>query len=154
MLEEQFVAADRVRAARYEDRVRFHDELRQILASEAKHPGADIDALVKRQRGDHDPRIYAKARVLWRNKQVPMASRVSQIRALDIPESDILNFMSDNLYDRMHRPGGPRDDNELRVRAARLLLSCELSNETAPPAAPAERSGVVKQRRTAEARPR
>ena len=54
-------------------------------------------------------------------------AKVSQIRALDISEATILNFISDNFYSRMRSPGGPRDDNEVRVRAAQMLLSYKLS---------------------------
>ncbi len=133
--EEQLALSDRMRVRRYEDRVRFHNELRQILATDLKNAGTEIDDLVRRDRGDFDQKTLAKARGIWRNGRLKLPVRVSQIRLLDIPESDILNFMSDNLYARMRAPGGPRDGNEVRVRAARLLLSCELSGATAGAAA-------------------
>ncbi len=58
---------DRLRVRRYEDRVRFHDELRQILSRDIKIAGTEIDELSKRQRGDSDPRMRAKARGIWRD---------------------------------------------------------------------------------------
>ncbi len=139
---------DRMRVRRYEDRMRFHDDLRQILARDLKNAGTEIDELSKRQRGDSDPRTRAKARVIWRDKRSPLATRVSQIRSMNISESDILDLMSDNLYARMHAPGGPRDSNEVRVRAARLLLSCELSGANSAPEAGSAPGSAPKRRRT------
>ena len=139
---------DRVRVRRYEDRMRFHEELRQILARDIKTAGTEIDELSKRQHGDSDPRLRAKARVLWRDKRLPLAKRVSQMRSLDIPESDILDLMSDGLYERKHAPGGPRDNNEVRVRAARLLLSCDLSGGNSAPEAGSAPGSAPKRPRT------
>jgi hypothetical protein len=146
--EERLELNDRLRVRRYEDRIKFHDELRQILAGDVKIAGAEIDALVKRQSGDSDLRTRAKARRIWRNGRLPLAARVSQIRSLDVPESDILNLMSDNLHARMHAPGGPRDANEVRVRAARLLLSCELTAAAGVPAAASEPARPIGRGRT------
>jgi hypothetical protein len=138
--EEPLEQNDRQRVRRYENRVLFHDELRVLLNGDLKRAGEEIDALARRRRGDTDPRNLAKARAIWRRGQVPLATRVNQIRALDVSECDILNFMSDNLFALMHAKGGPRDSNDLRVRAARQLLSCKLPGATAPAAAGSEAS--------------
>ena len=58
---------------------------------------------------------------------------MTQIRALDIPEADILNFISDSLYGRMHSRGGPKDMNEVRMRAAKILLSLSPRSRTKCP---------------------
>ncbi len=79
---------------------------------------------------------------------VPLAKRVSQIRSLDLPEAVILDLMSDNLYARMHARGGPRDGNDVRVRAARLLLSCELSGANSAAEAGSAPGSAPKRRRT------
>ena len=84
--------------------MRFHEELRRNPRdADPKTAGADIDALVKRERGDHDQKAYRTARASGVTARMPMAAKVSQIRAIDIPESDILNFMSDNLTPRCIR---------------------------------------------------
>ena len=133
-IEEQIALAERMRARKFDDRVRFHDELRQIVTSASDHAGTDIDALAKRYRAEHDQKAYATARKIWRTIQLPVATRVNQMRSLEVTELDILNFMSDNFFARMHTRGGPRDGNEVRLFAARLLLKCTLSDEAGGPA--------------------
>ena len=145
---------DRMRVHRYEDRVQFHAELRQILARDVREAGTEIDALTKRKRGDSDIRGRAKANVIWRNKIVPLATRVGQIRALGISEADILDLISDNLYARKNAPRGPRDNNEVRVRAAKLLLSCELSGANSAPEAGTAPGSAPKRSRTVADSPR
>jgi hypothetical protein len=130
-IEEQAAQLDRMRTRRYEDRVRFHEELSQILASVSDRSGAEIDAIAKRYRGDIDPKAFGKARKIWRTIQLPLATRVSRMRELDVTEPVILDFMSDNFVARMHTRGGPRDSNEVRVWAAQLLVKCTLSDEAA-----------------------
>jgi hypothetical protein len=152
--EAQEALAERTRVRRYEDRVKFHEELSQILAAETTNAGAEIDALAKRQRNDRDPIAYAKAKRIWSySTRVPMAARANQIRALDIPESDILNFISDNLWNHMHAPGGARNDNELRMKAARLLLKCTLPDAAEAPPAVSRPSSMVKLREAGRSRP-
>jgi hypothetical protein len=154
IVEEQEALAERTRTRQHEDRVRFHEELNQILTSQSTKMGLEIDDLVKRERGDLDPKLYGKARGIWRQPRLTMAQRANQIRELDVPESDILNFISDNLYANMHTRGGPRDGNEVRVRAAKLLLKCPIpdaSDARAPVSVP---SSVQKPRGTGESRPR
>ena len=121
---------DRERVRRYEDRVRFHEELSHIIeAPSGKTVASEIDALAKRFRGVSDPKMYAKGKRIWRDSRVPQAVRVQQIRTLGIAESDILDFISDNLNEVMRSRNGPRNQNDLRVRAARLLLKYPVPEE-------------------------
>ncbi len=152
MAEEQEARNERMRARLHDDRVKFHEELRQILAANSKTIGDEIDDLAKRHRGDRDPRTYAKARGLWRNPRLPMPARANQLRSLDLSESDILNFISDNLVAHMHSPRGVKDANDLRARAARLLLSCPLPDAAeSAVVAPGART-MVKTRATGNSR--
>ena len=139
--EEELALQERMRIRRHEDRVKFREELRDILAMDVRKAGPEIDALVNRQRGDRDPRKFNRAIYIWRYKHVPAAAKVSELRGrLDLPESDILDLMSDSLNERIHTRGGPRDSNEVRVRAARQLLSFELPDPDAAPVGKAGRS--------------
>jgi hypothetical protein len=131
MAEERAVRVAGIRALRYEDRVKFHKELGEILETYGKLAGPEIDKLAKRSAHDYDMAVYSKAQSIWRHGKMTPQAKVSAIRSLDIPEPAILNFISDNLYARLRAPGGPRDNNELRLRAAQLLLSYELP--AAPP---------------------
>ena len=137
---------ERESTRRAEDPVRFHEELKRILGTDPQNAGTEIDALVKRDKGDHDTKTYNTARSIWRYGRISMAAKVSQIRAMNIPESDILNFMSDNLHAQMHTRGGPRDSNDVRVRAARLLLSYDPMRSVDTAAPRTDPSGVIKRR--------
>ena len=67
-----------------------------------------------------------------------LRSKVRLIRSLELPETVILNFLSDELYFLLRSRNGPRNENEVRVRAARQLLGFEL-----PAADPAVRPARV-----------
>jgi hypothetical protein len=121
-----------IRAMRYEARVKFHNELRELLNVHGRDAGKEIDKLARRSSGDYNELAYARAMNVWRHGRMSQRKKVNAIRSLDIPESAILDFMSDNLYPLIRMPGGPRNANELRIRAAKLLLSYELP--AAPPA--------------------
>jgi hypothetical protein len=111
---------------RYEERIRFHQDLRQILDQHGRQAGPAIDQLCVRYGFEADRIRIARGSRIWSSRGKPLAARVWQIRGLDLPETAILNFMSDDLHARLHTPDGPRDSNEVRVKAARLLLHCEL----------------------------
>jgi hypothetical protein len=118
--------ADEIHRLRYEERIRFHQDLRQVLDQYGRHAGAAIDKLCVRYGFETDRVRKARGSRIWSSRGKPLAVRVWQIRGLDLPETAILNFMSDDLHARLHTPDGPRDGNEVRVKAARLLLNCEL----------------------------
>ena len=88
---------------------RFHEELRQILESDSRTAGAEIDALVKRDRGDRDPKTYAKARSIWR--YVRNADRHEG-------ESDSINGYSRVRHSQLH-VGQPLCPDACARRAAR-----------------------------------
>ncbi len=149
--EAQAELLDRMRIRRFEDRVRFHDELREILQSAPKnHAAAEIDALAKRFRVLIDAKTYGKAKKIWRDAKIAQAVRVRQIRLLNVSEPDILNFMSDNLYAVMGTRAGPRDTNEVRVRAARQLLKFPVPEELGAPPSASVPSSSLKERTTGD----
>jgi hypothetical protein len=148
LAEQERARAERARAVMQEERIKFRDELRQILATHGKQSGPEIDELVRQSGKLHDAKTFTRARNIWRQLRLSQPVKVAQIRALEIPEPAILNFISDNLYARMRTPGGPRDDNEVRVRAAQLLLSYKLQGEAESPELLPNRSQVLKARGT------
>jgi hypothetical protein len=129
LVEQGRANALKARAAVNEARVKFHDELRQILSVHGKQSGEEIDELVRRSVKPQDPKTLTRAKNVWRQLRLSQQAKVSQIRALDICEATILDFISNNLYARMRSPGGARDDNEVRVRAAQILLSLKLPGD-------------------------
>lgn len=144
LAEQQAIREDSMRASRIDDRIKFHEELREILAAHGKRAGPEIDKLALRHRNDHKSAAFDRAKKVWRSGRMSQASKVSSIRSLDIPEADILNFLSDNLFARMRTPGGPRDTNEVRVRAAQLLLSYELPRAVETPDTTADPAKVIR----------
>jgi hypothetical protein len=119
------------RLEKLKERIKFREELRVILA----HPGGDarleIDKLAQRYGYDTDHERYGRADQIWRFARVSQETKVRLIRALDLPESVILDLLSNNLHVLVKTRNGPRDENEVRVWAARQLLSYELPGERA-----------------------
>ncbi len=134
---------------RDQERMRFHDELRDTLEQYGRRAGAAIDQLCVRYGYESDRNRLMRGSQIW-NSGMRLSRRVAEIRKLDLPETAILNFLSDDLHAQVRKRDGPRDSNEVRVRAALLLLDkCELpSNEEAsnPPALGAEGGAAVANR--------
>jgi hypothetical protein len=112
------------RRLRYDERRKFRDELRDVLAS-ARRAGTAIDQLCLRYGYDFDPDTFARASRAWAASSRSWDEKIRVVRALDLPEPMILNFLSDDLHGRLRSRNGPRDSNEVRIRAAQLLLNCE-----------------------------
>ena len=104
------------------EQLRFRDEIRQALRSDPKTTGSEIDSLAKRYHHGVDPRLQGMAHVIWESR-LSTKDRITRIRALALPETVILNLLSDDLHRLVHTRNGPRDENEVRTRAARILLS-------------------------------
>ena len=45
------------------------------------------------------PGAFSRAKSVWRQVRLSQQTKVNQIRALEISEAAILNFISDNLYE-------------------------------------------------------
>ena len=52
--------------------------------------------------------------------------KVRLIRSLELPESVIVDFLSADLHPRIGARGGPEDANDVRVKAAKIVLAYEL----------------------------
>jgi len=111
-----------IRARRNDERVKFHQELREILRIHGNDGGPEIDKLAKRTGFDVDARKYDHARQAWINGRMALHAKVRMIRSLELPETVILDFLSDDLDTLRRTPKGPRNANEVRVFAARQLL--------------------------------
>ena len=95
--------------------------------------GPEINQLAKRYSYDTDAERMIQATRIWRATRSSQASKVKLIRSLDLPETVILDFLSDDFHSQVRMPRGPRNENEVRVRAARRLLQLELPPESAMP---------------------
>jgi len=128
------------RSFRYQERVKFREELRAVLQQPASLAGPEINQLAKRYSYDSDPDRLIQANRIWRGSRASQAAKAKIIRSLDLPETVILDFLSDDFHIQVRTPKGPRNENEVRMRAALRLLQLELPAEDAMPAsrAPAD----------------
>jgi hypothetical protein len=117
------------RAKRHEERVTFRQELRAALALHGNAAGPEIDKLSKRYGYDTDMARFERADWIWRMGRYSRDAKVQFIRALDLPEAVILDFLSNDVYRGVRTRHGPRDQSEARVRAAFILLTYELPGE-------------------------
>ena len=118
-----------VHRLRYEERIRFHQELREALEAHGRNAAQAIEQLCNRYGYEADSRRVVKGSQYWFTSIKPISYKADKIRLeLDLPEATILNFIWDGLYSRVRTRDGPRDANEARVRAALLLLNnCKLT---------------------------
>jgi len=135
------------RRLRYEERQKFRDELRDVLGS-GRRAGPAIDQLCLRYGYESDPETFARASRAWAASARSWDAKIRVVRSLELPEPMILNFLSDDLHGRLRARNGPRDRNEVRVRAAQMLLNCELpppdsADHPAAPAAPGDRASAT-----------
>jgi hypothetical protein len=123
------------RSMRQSERLKFRDELREVLQSYGNGAGPEIDKLAKRYGYDTDRVRFVRARNAWKFTQMSMQAKVRFTRSLDLPETTVLNFLSDELIRKIGAREGPRDQNEARIRAAKMLLNFELpaTDATASP---------------------
>ncbi len=120
-------AADR--ATRLEERLKFRQELREVLALHGTGAHAEIDKLTHRYGYDIDAERVAWADKNWRFGQKSQKEKVRLLRKRDLPEAVILDFLSNDLHRMVKARNGPRNEDEVRVRAAWLLLSYELPGD-------------------------
>jgi hypothetical protein len=137
--------ADQIRKSQGQ-RAAFHDDLRQILMNPTDDPGKDIRDLCDQYGRETRVEIErAVDRALsTSHSRLSRRAKVKMMRDLGLPEPRILDFLAHEMDLRVNSRGGPRDRNEVRVQAARLLLMMPVATtpETAPsrPAVPSAAS--------------
>jgi hypothetical protein len=114
------------RETRNEERRKFRDELRAVLRAGGEDVEAEIDKLAQRYGYEADRDRLAEAGNIWRFGRISQAAKVQKIRDLDLPETVVLNMLSDDLYLKLRTRNGPRNKSDVRIMAARQLLSYEL----------------------------
>jgi hypothetical protein len=117
------------------ERVKFRQALKDALSLNIIQAGTEIDGLCRRDGQDRDPERFAQARKAWFSTRVSSQAKVRLIRSLGLPESVILDFISADLDRLIGSRSGPRDLNDVRVRAAKILLTHELPAPTSTIAA-------------------
>jgi hypothetical protein len=111
-----------LRSQRIEEQVRFREELYELIRTHGTRAGPEIDALAKRYAYGGDPDRYGRAYRFWRYSRRSQREKVELVRSLELPETVILDFISDDLNERVRTRDGPRNASEARVLAAKQLL--------------------------------
>ncbi|GAC1465333.1 MAG: hypothetical protein NVSMB9_04840 [Isosphaeraceae bacterium] len=108
-----------------ESRLPFRNDLRELLKNQGKKSGPQIDQLCEQYGREKLPEVgVAYARAL-RNASPRMgwAEKVRLMRSLGVPEPLILDQLARGIHPTLNSRGGPRDEDEVRVKAAELLMS-------------------------------
>jgi hypothetical protein len=128
-----------------EDRIPFQKDLRFLVKTLGKQAGRDINALCEQYGRVTAPEIRDAVTIALKRSPMRMTreAKVEMIRRLGLPEPMVLDYLAHELHNTINTRGGPRDQNEVRVRAAQLLLNIPI---TPPPAStsaprPAPRAG-------------
>jgi hypothetical protein len=128
-------------------RVPFRNELQEALKNLGATAGTEIDRLCS-EYGRDVPEVvrafYERAKRRF-PARITLREEVELMRSFGIPEPVLLDFLAHKLHNTMNTRGGPRDENEVRVRAAQQLLAIPVSAlhtvSTPPPLPPARPVG-------------
>jgi hypothetical protein len=105
-------------------RVPFRNDLRLLIESMGNQAGPEIKQLCEKYGRDTAKEIEDGVKLdLFRSARWTWLRRVEMMRARGLPEPRILDHLANELDWTRGSRGGPRDENEVRVRAARLLLT-------------------------------
>jgi hypothetical protein len=118
----------------------FHSELRAVLKTMGSLAGPEIERLSEQHGRETPPEVEVAYYRALRSAPNRMSRKdeVELMRSLGLPEPVILDKLCHLLHKTINTRGGPRDPNEVRVRAARLLLSFPIvQGRDTPPAAAA-----------------
>jgi hypothetical protein len=124
-----------------EEQLKFREELAEVIRSKGMRAGPDIANLDQRYAYQGDPKKAATAYQMWRLLPASEKAKVQKLRSLELPETKILEFMCSSLDGTIGSRGGPRDRNEVRVRAAKQLLKYPLVTANTGPS-PENAAGV------------
>ena len=119
-----------MRIQRFEEQLKFHEELDVVVRSQGNRAGPEIDSLAKRYGYEFDRDKFSKAHRIWHSR-LKQSEKVRAIRALEMPETVILNFLSDDIHPQVMARNGVRTASEARVLAAKQLLKYALTRPAA-----------------------
>ncbi len=104
------------------EQVEFRESLRLLIDDKRPGIGDDINTLVRKYHRTVDSQVTARAYRVW-DSRLDRATKIDRLRALGYSETFILNLISDDLHKLVRMRNGPRDEGDVRVRAAKILLS-------------------------------
>jgi hypothetical protein len=125
-----------------DERIPFQKDLDFRVKKLGMQAGPEINNLCERYGRITSPVIHdAVLLALKRNIRMTRELKVEMMRRLGLPEPLILDYLAHELDKTTKKTrGGPRDSNEVRVLAARLLLAIPISPPPPSASAPAPAS--------------
>ncbi|MHC5544774.1 hypothetical protein ACYOEI_41605, partial [Singulisphaera rosea] len=132
-----------------DQRAPFHQELRAILRSPTEETGPRIESLCDQFGRTPFPEVKDEVsrRLKRSHAGLSRLARVEMMRSCGYPEPSILEYLSHESHRNMKMRGGLRDEDDVWVHAARLLLSMP-PKASRSQAAKAEIQGASKARAT------
>lgn len=128
----RFLEVSRVIKKAEANRIPFHRSLKELLRSRRPNVGQDIEALCNDYGRTTLPEIRAHINkiVSTTYARSSLKIKVEMMRAWGYPEPMIFDYVANGVDRLLGTPGGPRDGDEVRVRAARLLVAMPPSATT------------------------
>jgi hypothetical protein len=110
------------------DRAPFRNELGQIVASLGAGAGPQIDELCDQYGRQTLPEVKAGYQRAMRVKprRLTLEGDVEFMRVCGLPEPVILDYIAHRMHKTLNTRGGPRNEDEVRVKAAAFLLKVPL----------------------------
>ena len=114
--------------ARVEDqRAAFHRDLREAIKLSRKEAATQIDDLCNQYGRNYSDELRNKARYYLRYAgKMSCVAKVRMLRLHGVPEPGILDFLANEIHPMVNSRNGPRDSNDVRIDAAKQLLSIKL----------------------------
>ncbi len=112
-------------------RTSFREDLRKALNMPNELAVAEIERLCLQYGKDPGPDVvntYKRIDRLAPSRRVPQTD-VDLMRISGFPETTILLRLTESLKNTMKTRGGPRDEKELKIKAAKLLLTFPVKSE-------------------------
>jgi|GEM_PF-1751052 len=107
------------------NRVRFHQEIRQIVLAKRPEAGRDLEQICEEFGRGIDPDLHQHISKLLKTTyaNAPLRSKVALMRAWGAPEAMVFDFVANDVYRHLGTRGGPKNGDQVGIRAARVLLS-------------------------------
>ncbi len=118
-------------------RTAYHDDLRRVLNLPPPNAATEIDRLNAQYGKDMHPEVAMEYKRSLRKKpgRLSNEAEVYWMRSVGLPETAIFEYLANKVVKTMKTRGGPRDDQEVKVFTAKLLLKypVKLEKKSAQP---------------------